>query len=179
MALLKKDAKIPENSPTSLLLDLHKGFISKYGDDPNEYEYAMSEFLRMNGLYWGVAVMDLMNSLDSMDKEKIVKFVVDCQDPETGGFRPVEEHDPHILNTLSAVQIMVMLDTVDKINVEGVVKYVKSLQQEDGSFYGDKWGEVDNRFCFCAMATLALLGKLDSIDTEKTAKFVKSCQNSF
>ena len=38
-----------------------------------------------------------------------------------------------------------MLDCVEKIDVNGVVNYVKSLQLEDGSFTGDKWGEVDNR----------------------------------
>ena len=39
-----------------------------------------------------------------------------------------------------------MLDCVEKIDVNGVVNYVKSLQLEDGSFAGDKWGEVDNRY---------------------------------
>ena len=38
-----------------------------------------------------------------------------------------------------------------------VVGFVQSLQQPDGSFYGDKWGEVDVRFTMCAVATLALL----------------------
>ena len=107
MALTRKDAKIPDNAPKELLLDLHQTYISKYGEDPDEYEYAMSDFLRMNGLYWGVAVMDLMNSLDKMDKDRIIKFIVECQDPKTGGFRPVQEHDPHILNTLSAVQVII------------------------------------------------------------------------
>jgi len=177
MALVKLDSAIPKDAPTTLLLELHKKFISKYGDDPDEYEYAMSEFLRMNGLYWGISVMDLMNSLDMMDRDKIVQFVIECQDPETGGFRPVHDHDPHMLNTLSAVQVAVILECVDKIDVEGVVKFIQSLQQEDGSFTGDKWGEVDNRFCFCAVATLALLNRLDAVDTDKTAKFVQSCQN--
>ena len=72
MALVKLDSAIPKDAPTTLLLELHKKFISKYGDDPEEYEYAMSEFLRMNGLYWGISVMDLMNSLDMMDRDKIV-----------------------------------------------------------------------------------------------------------
>ena len=177
MTLLRKDAVIPPNAPTELLLDLHCDFISKYGDDPNEYEYAMSEFLRMNGLYWGVAAMDLMNSLEKMDREAIIEFVVSCQDEETGGFRPVHQHDPHILNTLSAIQVAVMLDFVDKIDTEAAVRYVVSLQQEDGSFAGDKWGEKDNRFCFCALASLSLLGRLDAVDTNKTANFVSSCQN--
>ena len=33
------------------------------------------------------------------------------------------------------------------------------------------------RFCFCAVATLSLLGRLDSVDTDKVASFVQSCQN--
>lgn len=32
--------------------------------------------------------------------------------------------------------------------------------QPDGSFAGDEWGEVDTRFSYCALSTLAILGKL-------------------
>ena len=51
-----------------------------------------------------------------------------------------------------------IFDCLDEINTEAVVEYVAGLQQEDGSFVGDAWGEVDNRFTFCAVACLALLG---------------------
>jgi len=178
MAVAVKDVTIPSDAPTDLLLDSHASFISSYGKNPDEYEYAMSDFLRMNGLYWGVAVMDLMGHLEDMDKEEIVEFVVECQDTEdTGGFRPVQGHDAHILNTLSAVQVLATYDSLASCDMEGVVSFVASLQQEDGSFAGDRWGEVDNRFCFCAVATLALLGRLDAIDVSLTAGFVNSCQN--
>ena len=40
----------------------------RYGQDPDDFEYAMSEFLRMNGMYWGVACMDLMDRLSDMDR---------------------------------------------------------------------------------------------------------------
>ena len=33
-----------------------------------------------------------------------------------------------------------LYESVPVINVEGVVKYVSSLQQPDGSFIGDSWG---------------------------------------
>ena len=46
MALSRKDVKLPENYPRHLLLEKHAEFICKYGNDPNDYEYAMSEFLR-------------------------------------------------------------------------------------------------------------------------------------
>ena len=40
----------------------------RYGQDPDDFEYAMSEFLRMNGMYWGVACMDLIGRLHEMDR---------------------------------------------------------------------------------------------------------------
>lgn len=175
-ALSRKDAVIPENSPKELLLDKHIEFLLKYGEDPDDYEYAMSDFLRMNGLYWIGSGMHLMESSDKMDKPGVIKFLKECQ-TEEGGFRPVQGHDPHLLNTLSAVQIAVIFDCLEEIDVEGVVKYVKGLQTDQGSFMGDQWGEIDNRFTFCAVACLSLLGRLSELEVDKAADFVKSCLN--
>merc|ERR1719397_1999643 len=105
-------------------------------------------------MYWGVAAMDLMGRLNNMDRDKIIEFLVACQDPQSGG------------------QVAVTLDCLDQLDTEGVVRYVVARQQEDGSFTGDRWGERDNRFGFCALATLALLGRLDAVDTELAAEFV-------
>lgn len=54
-------------------------------------------------------------------------------------------------------QILCLFDSVEVVNVDKIVEYIASLQQPDGSFYGDKWGEVDTRFSFCAVACLSLL----------------------
>ncbi len=54
-------------------------------------------------------------------------------------------------------QILCLYDALDAIDCEKVVNYVKKLQNEDGSFCGDQWGEVDTRFSMCAVACLALL----------------------
>lgn len=54
-------------------------------------------------------------------------------------------------------QILVMYDAENLINIESLVSYVAGLQQKDGSFIGDKWGEVDTRFSFCAIACLSLV----------------------
>ena len=64
----------------------------------------MTEFLRMSGMYWGLTVMDLMNSLDSMNKQEVLQFIKQCQH-ESGGMRASIGHDPHLLYTLSAVQV--------------------------------------------------------------------------
>ena len=51
---------------------------------------------------------------------------------------------------------------------------VASLQKDDGSFMGDKWGEVDTRFSYCALNCCALLGKLDKINVKKAVQFGRS-----
>lgn len=117
----------------------------------------MTEFLRMSGIYWGVTGLDLMNELGRLDKASIIEFIKKCQCPVTGGIAACEGHDPHMLYTLSAVQILVIYDCLDAIDTDLVAKYVASLQQLDGSFFGDKWGEVDTRFSFCAVAILSLI----------------------
>ncbi|XP_050504058.1 geranylgeranyl transferase type-2 subunit beta isoform X1 [Diabrotica virgifera virgifera] len=108
---------------------------------------------------------------------KITEFIKNCQDPESGGISACLYHDPHILHTLSAVQILCIYNKLEAINVEGVVKYIASLQLPDGSFTGDKWGEVDTRFSFCAVMTLSLLNKMDAIDVNKAVDFVLQCKN--
>ena len=47
----------------------------------------------------------------------------------------------------------------------------------DGSFFGDKWGEVDTRFSYCGVSCLALLNALNKVDTNKAADYVLSCRN--
>lgn len=56
---------------------------------------------------------------------------------------------------------------------------MSSLQQPDGSFFGDEWGEVDTRFSYCALSSMAILGQLDSkkIDVQKAAEFVSRQAN--
>ncbi|XP_074654544.1 geranylgeranyl transferase type-2 subunit beta-like [Tubulanus polymorphus] len=170
-----KDVKIPDNV-NSLLLDKHADYIAEYGAKTNDYEYVMTEYLRMSGMYWGLTVMDLMNQLHRMNKDEVLSFIKRCQH-ECGGIGASIGHDPHLLYTLSAIQILTLYDACDCIDVDGVVNFISRLQQNDGSFMGDKWGEIDTRFSFCAVACLSLLNRLDAINTVKAVEFVVSCMN--
>ncbi|ODN06435.1 Geranylgeranyl transferase type-2 subunit beta [Orchesella cincta] len=155
-ASLSTDIILP-NAPPDLLLPKHAGFLTKYGTAKDDYDYCMTEFLRMSGMYWGLTALQLMDRLDSVPKEDVVAFVQDCFHEGTGGFSPAKDHDPHLLYSLSAIQILAMYDEFKAVDCSKVVEFVQSLQQPDGSFFGDKYGEVDIRFSFCAIATLALL----------------------
>jgi geranylgeranyl transferase type-2 subunit beta len=85
-----------------------------------------------------------------------------------------KDHDPHILYTLSALQILALCDQLHRVDGTAVAKFISKLQQPDGSFFGDQWGEVDTRFSYCALSAMSLLGRLNSgeIDVEKAVEFV-------
>lgn len=116
----------------------------------------MSDYLRMSGLYWSCTLLDLAHGLDKFKKQEIIEFVKRNQHIN-GGFRPCDGHDAHLLYTLSALQILTTYDSLNEINREAVIEFIVKLQNEDGSFNGDQWGEVDTRFSFCAVASLYIL----------------------
>lgn len=144
--------------------------------NPESIEYWMTEHLRVNGIYWGLTGVEVLGRLADMDREKTIDFVKSCI-KTGGGFGGNVQHDPHLLYTLSAVQIMSALDAMDAIEWDETAKWIASLQMESGGFKGDKWGEIDTRFSYCAVSALSLLGKLELIDCDKAVKFILDCQN--
>lgn len=197
---------------------LHTKYITTLGDKldaPTSYEGAVTEHLRMSGVYWSLAALSLLRSSEEVDasmgltkpragddRTAIVDWVFSCYDSKSGGFggncSGECAHDAHLLYTLSALQILAMADRLhdDRLDKDAVVKFVCGLQNDDGSFSGDKWGEIDTRFTYCAFSCLALLGRLslpewghetanvmnesgDTIDIKKAIRYIISCRNSF
>ena len=66
----------------------------------------MTEHFRMSGMYWGITAIDLLGQLKRMDRNKIIETIKKCHDKASGGFSPSLGHDPHLLYTLSAVQVL-------------------------------------------------------------------------
>ena len=72
MGVAPKDAIIPENSLSELIVDKHIDFIANYETNKNtKYEYSMSESLRMSGIYWACTALDIMNASDRMEKNRV------------------------------------------------------------------------------------------------------------
>lgn len=72
----------------------------------------MSEYLRMSGMYWCLTAMDLLGAVDQVDKEFIINYIQSSK-RDNGGYAPAEGHDPHLLHTLSAIQIAITLGRLD------------------------------------------------------------------
>ena len=85
------------------------------------FEFYATEHFRMSGVYWGLTAMHLLGKLELMDKETILDWVLSCQ-KDDGGFGGSERHDSHLLYTLSAVQILLLYDALDRVNAEQVLR---------------------------------------------------------
>ncbi|XVE49795.1 hypothetical protein DITRI_Ditri01bG0110400 [Diplodiscus trichospermus] len=83
----------------------------------------------------------------------------------TGGFAGNVGHDPRILYTLSAVQVLALFNKLDVLDID---------KNEDGSFYEDMWDEVDMQFSYIAIRCLSMLHCFDKIDVEKAINYILS-----
>ncbi|KAL2242458.1 UNVERIFIED_CONTAM: Geranylgeranyl transferase type-2 subunit beta 1 [Sesamum indicum] len=166
----------PFSRMAELMTEKHVKYILSVEKKKDDFESVVMEHLRVNGAYWGLTTLDILGKLDAVDQDEVVSWIMQCQH-ESGGFGGNIGHDPHILYTLSAIQVLALFDKIDVLDVENVANYIASLQNEDGSFSGDMWGEIDTRFSYIAICSLALLHRLDKINVERAVKYIVSCKN--
>lgn len=149
-------------------------------------EGAMTTHLKMSGVYWSLTALSMIQTeeevFESMKREEVLDWLFSCFEEATGGFGGNTLHDAHILYTLSAVQILALLDALDdpRFQRERVVSFIASLQLPSGAFVGDLdpyVREIDTRFSYCAVNALSLLGRLDAVDLEAAAKYIHLCTN--
>ncbi|TPX31615.1 hypothetical protein SmJEL517_g05089 [Synchytrium microbalum] len=161
-----------------LCTDLHVKYISDLDNQKHLFEYWASAHIRMSGAYWGITALALMGRLDALEKDDIIHFVLSCRHPN-GGFGSSPNHDPHLLPTLSAIQILATLSSIDALpDKELTVSYIAGLQViPSGAFQGDQWGECDSRFDYTAILAVSLLNRLDAINVDAVVDHIVKCRN--
>lgn len=128
--------------PQELLTDLHVQYIQSLDQvrlpylplllaaplthSPNsqkrdDLSYYYTEHLRMNGIYWGLTSLALVNRVDALPRDAMLAWVHSCWVPQVGAFAPHPGHEPHLHSTLSAVQILATHDALDSLDKDRVV----------------------------------------------------------
>ena len=80
----------------------HAKFLLKMATDRG-FEWTMSEYLRMSGIYWSLTALHIIGEHDKLPRAELVDFVKSCQ-MESGGFCPAPGHHESIVYTLSVCQ---------------------------------------------------------------------------
>ncbi|KAJ0020153.1 hypothetical protein Pint_31057 [Pistacia integerrima] len=194
MVMGPMDVEVGACQMGELAVDKHVKYIISVEKKKESFESVVMEHLRLNGAYWGLTTLDLLGKLDAVDKEEVISWIMKCQHESglcdgwmieifcyAGGFAGNIGHDPHILYTISAVQVLALFDKLDVLDVDKVSNciliHIAGLQNEDGSFSGDMWGEVDTRFSYIAICCLSILQRLDKINVDKAVNYIVSCKN--
>lgn len=165
-----------------LAVGAHVKYVQSLDTKKDELDYWLTEHLRLNGVYWGLTALHLLGQPEALPRNETIDFVLSCQH-ENGGFGAAPGHDAHLLSTVSAVQILAMVDGFEDLERRGkgkaqVGKYLAELQnRHTGTFSGDEFGEEDTRFLYAALNALSLLGLLSLADVEKGVQYVDACAN--
>ncbi|MCJ1251578.1 hypothetical protein MMC30_008813 [Trapelia coarctata] len=174
-------AELPED--LTLHVQRHIEYIQSLDTRRDELEYWLTEHLRLNGVYWGLTALYLLRQPRGLSRDETVDFVLSCQHGN-GGFGAAPGHDPHMLYTVSAIQILATVDGLDQLERRGqsgrqiVGQFIANLQDRaSGSFAGDEWGETDTRFLYGALNALSLLHLLHLVDIAKAVAHVQACAN--
>lgn len=165
-----------------LLKEKHIKYLKSLDSQKETLEYWLSEHLRLNGVYWGLTALCILDSKETFQREEVIQFVMSCWDNRTGGFGPFPKHDAHMLSTLSGLQILLTYNAINLITensekLDSVVQFIKGNQLPDGSFQGDRFGEVDARFSYNALSALSILGMLSAEVVDPAVEHILKCLN--
>eukprot|EP01100_Stratorugosa_tubuloviscum_P013648 TRINITY_DN6982_c1_g2_i1.p1 TRINITY_DN6982_c1_g2~~TRINITY_DN6982_c1_g2_i1.p1 ORF type:complete len:354 (-),score=148.24 TRINITY_DN6982_c1_g2_i1:55-1083(-) len=157
---------------------------------------------RLTMIYFCVSSLDLLDSINILDKESIINYIYSLQihpkDPNgVGGFRgspfigipfnpfrtcediefPYDQG--HIAMIYVALCLLRILgNNYDRINKRAILNLLHKLQQPNGSFCPVLGGsESDMRFVYCASAISYMLSDWSAIDINKMLNYIKSCQS--
>lgn len=108
--------QLPEE--LKLATSAHVKYIQSLDTRKDEYDYWLTEHLRLNGLYWGLTALHLLGRPDALPRTETIDFVLSCQH-ENGGFGAAPGHDAHMLSTVSAVQILATVNAFDELEARG------------------------------------------------------------
>jgi hypothetical protein len=116
-------------SKQTLHTEAHVKYIVSLDKRSDEYEYWLTEHLRLNGIYWGLIALHLLRHPTALPRDGLIDFVLKCWHPDSGGFGAAPGHDPHMLYTCSAIQVLAMVDALEVLEepaVEGEPETKKS-----------------------------------------------------
>ncbi len=166
--------------PLSLLREKHIDYVCSLVKSLSGPEYFANEHLRLPGTYWALATLVLLNGrLKDTDPMRLsaLDLVNKCRTP-SGGFAGNVGHDPSVSSTHYAVLLLSLLccPVPDPASVSDYV--LSFLNPSEGSFSDGESGETNIGFGYEAVATLALLGRLEPLDRGKVTEYIMRCQNS-
>jgi geranylgeranyl transferase type-2 subunit beta len=84
-------------------------------------EHVATEHFWLSGMYWGLSALALMGRLSELDEGAVTAWVASCYRPAAGAYGASPRNDPHLLPTLSALQILAMYDRLHEVDAAAIM----------------------------------------------------------
>jgi len=99
-------------------------------------------------------------------------------DPERLSVYESEFDVPQMIVTFAAlITLAILRDDFTRLDRRGLVVFLRSSQQEDGSFTSDPTGgDTDLRLTYCAFVICTLLNDWSGVDVGKALEFARRCR---
>mmetsp|Transcript_3347 Transcript_3347/g.9216 ORF Transcript_3347/g.9216 Transcript_3347/m.9216 type:complete len:339 (-) Transcript_3347:2519-3535(-) len=152
-------------------------YVAELEERESKYWQYLLEHKKLSAVYWAVCSMALLGELPRLKRDELIDYVRSCYRPDCGGYGGHSDQDAHLLYTLSALQVFAILDAMEHVDVDAVMAFVRARQNEDGSFAGDEWGEVDTRFSYAALLCARILKRTADLDVSSAIQYVRRCAN--
>lgn len=130
--------------------------------------------------YSAICALISLNSplgYEIIDREAIYEFILKMKRIDLpGSFRMHENGESDMRSAYCAICIASILNVLDEKVTENVPEYIASCQNYDGGFAAEPFGESHGGYTYCAIASIALLGKTQYVDLERALEWCLSRQ---
>ncbi|XP_016395376.1 geranylgeranyl transferase type-2 subunit beta-like [Sinocyclocheilus rhinocerous] len=142
-----KDVIIKPDAPNTLLLDKHADYIAAYGSKKDDYEYTLSEYLRMSGIYWGLTIycctgfLSITGQLHQVNADLLGWWLCERQLP-SGGLNGRPEKLPDVCYSwwvLASLKIIGRIHWIDKAKLRS---FILACQDEETGGFADRPGDM-------------------------------------
>ncbi|WWC57956.1 uncharacterized protein I303_100491 [Kwoniella dejecticola CBS 10117] len=155
-----------------------------------------SDSNRITAAFFCISGLDLLGALfektSAEQRNGWIDWIWSLQAP-TGGFRGSnfmtthnDDTSPaHIPSTYTALLTLSILRApLDRLNIPGLINFLRSCQAKDGSFsptpgdevYPNEGFQSDVRMVYCATVVSDIIRDFSGIDVESTKQFILNCQ---
>jgi predicted ATP-dependent endonuclease of OLD family/sulfur relay (sulfurtransferase) DsrC/TusE family protein len=159
----------------------HLRFITSLRTIEGGFRNDMNHPPTLAATYHAISILEKMNSLDRIEKEEIIKYIMSNQDKENGAFRNEANLPPTLESTFYAIMSLEYLNSLNILNYNKIINYIHSYQNQDGGFSQRKQDGrlVESRMnnTYFAVKILKLLNGFETSITDKIVGFILNSEN--
>jgi prenyltransferase beta subunit len=143
-------------------------FIKSLQRNDGGFSNRPGEITYLRFTFYAIRLLQILNMVDSIDKNKAVEFIMLCY--KNGGFSDRPEYGEWVESTYWGIKSLEILNLLNKVDSKTVSNRILSWLGDKGSIgylYGD----------YCVVMTLKILNNLNKLDKAKTIENVMKFQN--